>query len=95
MDIYIGNIAYIVTNDDLEALFSKFGKVTKVDIVEESHSGQAKGWGFITMENDEDAMRAIDKLNLKSYKGKNLKVNQYRSNSDRKKGPKFGEWRPR
>jgi RNA recognition motif-containing protein len=90
MDIYVGNLAYTITKEDLENLFGKFGEVTKVRLVEESYSGQAKGWGFVTMEKDEDALRAIEALNLKLLKGKKLKVNKYRPKS--KKGPKFGEW---
>ena len=91
MDIYVGNIAYTVTKSDLEDLFGKFGKVTKVNILEDYLSGENKGWGFISMEKDEDAKKAIEKLNLKLIKGKKIKVNKYRPRP--KKGPKFGEWK--
>jgi len=93
MDMYVGNLAYTVTSQDLEKLFGKFGKVTKVNIVEDSYSGQAKGWGFVSMEKDEEAAKAIEALNLKLLKGKKLKVNKYKPKS--KKGPKFGQWIPK
>ena len=95
MDIYVGNIAYSVTEKDLETLFGKFGKVSKVSILEDSYSGQTKGWAFVTMEKDEEALKAIEALNVKAFKGKKLKVNKYRPNSSVKKGPKFGQWIPR
>ncbi|MFC1585276.1 RNA recognition motif domain-containing protein [Fibrobacterota bacterium] len=90
MHIYVGNIAYIISEADLEKLFGKFGKVEKVKIVKDDLSGQNAGWAFVTMENDDDAAKAVEALNLKNFRGKKLKVNKYRPKS--KKGPKFGEW---
>ncbi len=93
MDIYVGNLAYTMGKEDLEKLFGKFGAVTSVRIVEDTYSGQAKGWGFVSMEKDEEAKKAIDALNLKLIKGKKLKVNKYRPKP--KTGPKFGQWIPK
>jgi RNA recognition motif-containing protein len=90
MDIYVGNIARIVTEKDLEILFGKFGTVEKVNLLKEGSSGLAKGWGFISIKEEEAAKRAIEKLNLRDFKGKKLKVTPYKP----KERPKFGEWRP-
>ena len=72
MDIYVGNIAYTVTREDLEKLFGKFGEVSKVKIMEDSYSGQTRGWSFVSMEKEEEAKRAIEALNLKLLKVMNL-----------------------
>ncbi len=90
MHIYVGNIAYIVTEDDLARLFGKFGKVEKVKIVQNNLSGQNAGWAFITMEKEEEGKKAIEALNLKDLRGRKIKVNRYRPKTG--KGPKFGEW---
>lgn len=92
MEIYIANIAYLVTEKDLQALFSKFGEVKKVKLLEED--GYNKGWGFITMENENEAKKAISALNLKNFKGKNLKVAKYRPKSKDPNRPKFGHFNP-
>ena len=90
MQIYVGNIAYIVSEADLEQLFGKFGKVEKVKIVQDNLSGQNAGWAFITMEKEEEGKKAVEVLNLKPFRGRKIKVNKYRPNPH--KGPKFGQW---
>ena len=90
MHIYVGNIAYIVTEGDLAGLFGKFGRVDKVKIVQDSLSGQNAGWAFVTMEDEEQGKKAIEALNLKNFMGRKIKVNKYRPKT--RKGPKFGEW---
>ncbi len=93
MEIYVANIGYTVSKEDLEKLFGKFGEVSKVRLVEED--GYNKGWGFVTMEDEEAAQRAIKALNLKSFKGKNLKVAKYRPKSKDPNRPQFGQWIPK
>jgi len=92
MEIYVANIAYLVNEQDLQALFGKFGEVKKVRLVEED--GYNKGWGFVTMENDEAAQKAITALNLKNLKGKNIKVAKYRPKSKDPNRPQFGKFNP-
>ena len=94
MDIYVGNIAYAVSEDDLKALFEKFGPVKKVNFLQDS-DGQTKGWAFVTMEKDEDGTKACSVLNLKNFRGKKLKVNKYRPKKNDPFKPKFGKWIPK
>ena len=91
MDIYVGNIARIVTEKDLETLFGKFGEVEKVNILKEESAGLAIGWGFVSMKEEAPAKRAIEKLNLRNFKGRRLKVTPYKPKE--RKGPKFGKWK--
>jgi RNA recognition motif-containing protein len=74
--LYVGNLAYSVTNDDLETLFSQVGKVASSAVVSDKFSGQSRGFGFVEMESSSDATRAISELDGKELKGRNLKVNE-------------------
>jgi cold-inducible RNA-binding protein len=74
--LYVGNLAYSVTNDDLEALFSQVGKVASSAVVSDKFSGQSRGFGFVEMESSGDATRAISEFDGKDLKGRNLKVNE-------------------
>ena len=74
--LYVGNLAYSVTNDDLEALFSQVGKVASAAVVSDKFSGQSRGFGFVEMESSGDAAKAISEFNGKDLKGRNLKVNE-------------------
>ena len=74
--LYIGNLAYSVTNDDLEALFSQVGKVASATVVSDKFSGQSRGFGFVEMESSGDAAKAIAEFDGKDLNGRNLKVNE-------------------
>ena len=74
--LYVGNLAYSVTNDDLEALFSQVGKVASAAVISDKFSGQSKGFGFVEMESSGDAAKAISEFDGKDLKGRNLKVNE-------------------
>jgi RNA recognition motif-containing protein len=63
MNIYIGNIGYNVSEEELEQAFKEFGEVTSVKIIKDQYSGKSKGFGFIDMPNDDEANRAIEELN--------------------------------
>jgi len=78
MNIYVGNLSYQMTEDDLRTEFEKFGKVSKADIVKDKLSGKSKGFGFVEMPNLSEAELAIKKLDGISIKGRNLKVNEAR-----------------
>ncbi len=75
MTIYVGNIAYTMTTDELKEIFQAFGNVTGVKIIADKQSGRSKGYGFIEMENDQEAENAIRSLNDTQVKGRNIKVN--------------------
>jgi RNA recognition motif-containing protein len=74
--LYVGNLAYSVTTDDLEALFSQVGKVASAAVVSDKFSGQSRGFGFVEMESSGDATKAISDFDGKDLKGRNLKVNE-------------------
>jgi RNA recognition motif-containing protein len=76
--LYVGNLAYSVTNADLEALFAQVGAVESVAVITDKFSGQSKGFGFVEMANAADAARAIEQFNETELKGRNIKVNEAR-----------------
>ena len=78
MNIYLGNIAWSMTEDDVEALFAEFGAVSSVKIITDKYSGRSKGFGFVEMDDDAGAQKAIDALNDSEHEGRNLRVNQAR-----------------
>ncbi|MBA7685917.1 hypothetical protein ES703_94348 [subsurface metagenome] len=76
MNIYVGNLPYNVTEEELREAFSEFGEVSSVNVITDKYSGQAKGFGFVEMEKNSEAEEAIKALNESSLKGRNIKVNQ-------------------
>jgi len=78
MNIYLGNIAWSMTEDSVEALFAEFGTVSSVKIITDKYSGRSKGFGFVEMDDDAAAQAAIDALNDSEQDGRNLRVNQAR-----------------
>ena len=78
MNIYIGNLAPDVREDDLRQSFEPFGQIETVAIVKDKYSGESKGFGFVEMSSVDDAHSAIDGLNGKEIKGKNIIVNEAR-----------------
>ncbi len=74
--LYVGNLAYSVSNSDLEELFSQAGQVQSVEVITDKFSGQSKCFGFVEMANAEDASKAIQTLNDTDLKGRNIKVSE-------------------
>jgi cold-inducible RNA-binding protein len=83
--LYVGNLAYSVTGEDLEQLFSQAGKVESVAVISDKFSGQSKGFGFVEMASAADASKAIETLNGADLKGRNIKVNEAKPRE-----PRFG-----
>lgn len=83
MNIYVGNLAYSVTEEDLQKAFEAFGKVDKVSIITDKFSGQSKGFGFVEMPGGKEAEQAIKALNGTDLKGRNIKVNEAKPKTDR------------
>ena len=83
MKLYVGNLAYSVTEDDLKEAFSRFGEVSEVTLITDKFSGQSKGFGFVEMSNNSEADAAIKALNETPLKGRNIKVNQAKPKGDR------------
>jgi len=76
MNIYVGNLNYKVDENELESLFSEFGEVSSVKIIIDKFNGRSKGFGFISMDNDDEAMAAINELGGKAYKDREMVVNE-------------------
>jgi cold-inducible RNA-binding protein len=77
--LYVGNLAYSVSNSDLEELFSKIGQVQSVAVIMDKFTGQSKGFGFVEMTTAEDGSKAIEQFNDSELKGRNIKVNEAKS----------------
>jgi len=78
MNIYVGNLDFKATEDELQSIFEEFGTVNSAKIITDKFSGRSKGFGFIEMENDDDAKKAIDGLNGTSFKAREITVNEAR-----------------
>ena len=76
MNIYVGNIAYRVTDADLRELFSASGEVSSASVIIDKMSGESKGFGFVEMPSNSDAQSAIKALNEQPLKGRNMRVNE-------------------
>ena len=76
--IYLGNLSYRTTEEQLEAKLAEFGDVESVKIIIDRDTGQSKGFGFAEMANDSEAQAAIDALNGMDFGGRTLKVNEAR-----------------
>lgn len=83
MNIYVGNLSYNITEDQLQTLFGEHGKVTSVNLIKDKHSGESKGFGFIEMEKQSEAEHAIKLLNGKSTGGRTITVSAARPRNDR------------
>ncbi len=88
MNIYVGNLPYSITEDEVKALFEEYGEVSVVNLIADHFTGQSKGFGFIEMPIQMQAEEAIKLLNNSSLKGKPLKVNQARPREKNKRKPR-------
>ena len=77
-NIYVGNLVWDCTADDLYALFQPFGAVGRAQMISDKETGRSRGFGFVEMGNDAEAQRAIEALNGADYKGRPLTVNEAR-----------------
>jgi RNA recognition motif-containing protein len=74
--LYVGNLAYSVSNDDLQELFSQAGQVQSATVITDKFSGQSKGFGFVEMTTAQEVADAIQRFNDSELKGRNIKVNE-------------------
>jgi RNA recognition motif-containing protein len=77
-NIYVGNLVWEATMDDLFALFREHGEVAQAQVIMDRETGRSRGFGFVVMNNDAEAQKAIEALNGFSYKGRALTVNEAR-----------------
>ncbi len=73
-NIYVGNLPYSTTDDELKEIFAPFGTVSSSRIITDRYTGRSKGFGFVEMENEEDAEKAINELNGTEVGGRAVKV---------------------
>jgi len=81
--LYIGNLSYNTTENQLQDIFSEYGTVTEVDLIMDKFSGRPRGFGFITMENPDAAKAAVEAMNGKNIDGRDLTVNEARPREER------------
>jgi cold-inducible RNA-binding protein len=90
MKIYVGNLSYEVTEQDLRQEFEAFGEVASVDIITDKHSGRPKGFAFVEMISKSEAEAAITGLNNKAIKDHNIVVNESRPRVSNSGGGSYG-----
>ena len=88
--LFVGNLSFNVTENDLQDLFSPHGTVAAVDLIMDRMSGRPRGFAFVTMETPEGATAAIEALNGKNVSGRDLTVNEARPKEERSGGGGFG-----
>jgi RNA recognition motif-containing protein len=94
MEIFVGNLAYTATDQDVRQLFEPYGAVERVHIPQDRETGRPRGFGFVTMPDTTEARAAIDGLQGATLGGRALSVNEARPREDRG-GPQRGSRRPR
>ncbi len=82
-NLYVGNIAWTSTEEDIRNAFEAFGEVTSVKLIEDRETGRLRGFGFVEMNDDATAQDAIDALDGKELGGRNIKVNEARPRVER------------
>ncbi|MDZ7776125.1 MAG: RNA-binding protein [Bacteroidales bacterium] len=82
MNIYVGNLHYEISEDQLKEIFEEYGEVTSSKIISDRETGRSKGFGFIEMANEEEANQAISELNDAELKGRNMRVNEARERTE-------------
>jgi len=83
MNIYVGNLSYDMSTENLRQAFEAYGEVSSANIVKDKYSGQSRGFGFVEMPNRAEAQTAIEKLNGKDLSGQQMKVSEARPRADR------------
>ena len=86
MNIYVGNLSYGVSDDNLREAFEAFGAVSSAKVITDKYSGRSKGFGFVEMENDAEANAAIEQLDGAEIDGRAVKVNEARPKEDNRGG---------
>jgi RNA recognition motif-containing protein len=85
-NLFVGNLAWETTDDDLRTLFTQQGKVVRAQVVMDRMSGRSRGFGFVEMPDDGEAQRAMDSLHGQPFKGRELIVNEARPRPERAGG---------
>lgn len=76
MNIFVGNLNYAISEDDLKSIFEEFGELSSVKVIKDRFTSRSKGFGFVEMDNDEEAKKAIEQLNGTEVEGRDIVVNE-------------------
>ena len=93
MNIYVGNLLFDVSDNDLKEAFEEYGQVTEVRLIMDKFSGKSKGFGFVEMPSKDEAEKAIEEMNGKEFMGRALSVNVAKPKTDRRGGGGGGRGR--
>jgi len=88
MNIYVGNLPYSTTDEDLQAMFQEFGSVQSAKVIIDRETHRSKGFGFVEMANSDEANKAIEALNGNEIGGRQVRVNEARPRTDSFRGPR-------
>lgn len=83
MNLYISNLSYNISDDDLRLLFADYGEITSAKVIMDRETGRSRGFGFVELSDDELAKKAIEELNQASYDGKVINITEARPREDR------------
>jgi len=86
MKIYVGNLSYDTSENDLRKTFEAHGQIESVSVISDQYSGRSKGFGFVEMSNDAEAKAAMEALNEKDFMGRSLKVSEARPRTEGSRG---------
>jgi len=86
MKLYVGNLAFETTSDDLQSLFAQAGTVENVNVIEDRETGRSRGFGFVEMQTKEEGAAAVAQFNGKEVAGRALKVNEAKPRENRNGG---------
>src|SRR5690349_8293743 len=86
MNIYVGNLSFDTTDDDLQQAFAPFGQIQSASVIRDKFSGDSRGFGFVEMPNQEEALAAISGMDGKELQGRALRVNEARPREDNRGG---------
>ena len=90
MNIYVGNLSHDLTEDELRAAFEAFGTVESVNVLKDRFTGEPRGFGFVEMPSDEEGKAAIEGMNGKDLKGREVNVDQARPRTSNRGGGRGG-----
>ena len=83
MNLYISNLSYNISDEDLRLLFADYGEITSAKVIMDRETGRSRGFGFVELSDDELAKKAIEELNQASYDGKVINIKEARPREDR------------
>ena len=86
MNIYVGNLSFDATDDDLRTAFGQFGSVSSVSIIRDRETGRSRGFGFVEMPSEDEGKSAVEGLNLQRIAGRAVTVNEARPREERSGG---------